>query len=178
MPGSSARSRSSAIGALAACGLSLAPLLSCRDLSAFSTTDGDSYLGPVVNASFVLAGMGPNTKLCLTLDTDHLQDTPGSVSTDDGTFSKTPMRPIPQIWHDPLSTFSFGDGRVKNLLYVSTSSAGSDIFVVVSLMQSGTIEVRLLRGAPGLAPVADSGPPESNLFAVFDLQRQEGACSF
>jgi hypothetical protein len=173
MAGSSARSKAPL--AIAACALAS---LACRDLSGFSTTDGDSYEGQVVNASFVLAGMGPNTKLCLTLDADHLQDTPGNVWTNDGTFSKTPMRPIPQIWHDPLSTFSFGDGRIKNLLYVSTSSAGSDIFVVVSLMQSGDIEVRLLRGAPGVTAPADASAPESNIFAVFSLARQENACSF
>jgi hypothetical protein len=94
-------------------------------------------------------------------------------------FGKTPMRPIPQLWHDPLSTLSFGEGRVKNLIYVATPSAGNDVFVVVSLMQSGDIEVRLLRGAPSL-PVDGSAPlpPQSNLFAVFGLGRQEGPCSF
>ena len=76
----------------------------------------------MVNAGFVLAGILPNTKLCLTLDTDHLQDAPGAISTDDGLFRKAPLRPIPQIWHDPLSTLTFGEGRLKNLVYVATSS--------------------------------------------------------
>jgi hypothetical protein len=154
-------------------------LVGCRDLSGFSTTDGDSYQGTVVNADFVLAGMATNTNLCLTIDTNHLQDTPGAISTSDGMFSKVPMRSIPQIWHDPLSTFTFGEGSVKNLIYISTSSTGQDVFVVVSLMQAGDIEVRLIRGAPGTVP--DGGGAESsggNLFALFDLQRQEGACSF
>ena len=133
----------------------------------------------MVNADFVLAGMAPDTKLCLTIDTNHVQDAPGELSTNDGMFGKTPMRPIPQIWHDPLSTLSFGEGRLKNLVYVATSSADGDVFVIVSLMQSGSIEVRLLRGAPGLSQ--DGGGPTTsggNLFAVFDLARREGPCSF
>lgn len=154
-------------------------LASCRDLSGFSTTDGDRYENKVVSAPFVLAGLQPDTSLCLTLDTDHLQDTPGAISTDDGMFQKAPLRPIPQIWHDPLSTLSFGEGRLKNLIYVATPTAGDDVFVVVSLMQSGDIEVRLLRGAPGLP--TDAGATQSagqNLFAVFDLTRKEGPCSY
>jgi hypothetical protein len=157
----------------------LAALGACKDLSEFSTTDGDRYENTVVNAGFVLAGIAPNTKLCLTLDTDHLQDAPGAISTDDGLFKKVPLRPIPQIWHDPLSTLTFGEGRVKNLVYVATSSAGDDVFAVVSLMQSGHIEVRLLRGAPGLSD--DGGTTTAsggNLFAVFDLTRKEGSCSY
>jgi hypothetical protein len=154
-------------------------LTGCRDLSGFSTVDGDRYENAVVDAGFVLAGLQPDTNGCLTIDTDHLQDAPGAFSTSDGLFHKTPLRPIPQIWHDPLSTFSFGEGRLKNLIYVATSSAGDDVFVVVSLMQSGDIEVRLLRGAPSLpgeggAPTTSGG----NLFAVFDLTRKTGPCSY
>src|SRR6185312_15338001 len=137
---------------------------SCRDLSGFST-DGGSYSGAVVPASFVLAGMQPGTHLCLTLDTDHLQDAPGEFSTDDGTFSHVAFRPIPQIWHDTLSTLQFGEGRLKNLLYVVTPSATDaggaegDAFAVVSFMQSGHIEVRLLRGAPPAVLGLTPGPP-------------------
>ncbi len=151
----------------------------CRDLSGFSTTDGDRYENAVIDAGFVLAGLHPNTTLCLTIDTDHLQDAPGAISTDDGLFHKVPLRPIPQLWHDPLSTFSFGEGRLKNLLYVATASTGDDVFVVVSLMQSGDVEVRLLRGAPSLP--ADGGLATTsggNLFAVFDLGRKSGPCSY
>jgi hypothetical protein len=99
------------------------------------------------------------------------------------------LRPIPQLWHDPLSTLTFGEGRLKNLLYVvsPSSSAGDtagDVFAVVSLMQSGDVEVRLLRGAPGLdadAGSASSGATSAtanNIFAVFILGRQKEPCSY
>lgn len=159
--------------------MAVASTVACRDLSGFSTTNGDRYDNPVVGAGFVLSGIQPTTSLCLTLDTDHLQDTPGAISTDDGLFKTAPLRPIPQIWHDPLSTFTFGEGRLKNLLYVASTTAGDDVFVVVSLMQSGDIEVRLLRGAPTLpgdAGEAPAAPP--NIFAVFDLSRKTGPCTY
>src|SRR5271165_2776509 len=88
--------------------LALAP--ACRDVSGFST-HGDSYQGAVVDAPFVLAGIdGGSTSLCLTLDTNHLQDAPGSLSTSDGLFHAVALRAIPQIWQDPLSTLQFGEG--------------------------------------------------------------------
>jgi hypothetical protein len=156
---------------------------SCRDLSGFST-QGGAYAGQVVQADFVRAGVDATTSLCLTLDTDHLQDAPGALSTSDGRFQAVPMRPIPQLWQDPLSTLNFGEGRLKNLVYVVTATTpyadgnGNDAFVVVSLMQSGNVEVRLLRGAPGAE--TDGGPsaPGGNVFAVFQLTRQGAPCSY
>jgi hypothetical protein len=166
---------------------SLLACAGCRDLSQFST-GGDRFEGAVVQGDFVRAGIGPLTNLCLTLDTDHLQDAPGAISTDDGLFHAVALRSIPQIWHDPLSTLSFGEGRLKNLVYAAEASLpfadGLDgsVLVLVSLMQSGHVEVRLLRGAPGLTQTAtDSGTPGApagNIFAVFDLTRQPGPCSF
>jgi hypothetical protein len=119
------------------------------------------------------------------------------ISTQDGLFRATPLRPIPQLWHDPLSTLSFGDGRTKNLLYVAAASAAGDagaaeagdVMVFLSLMQSGDVELRLVRGAPpsagdvaggsdGGAGTAPPPTPAANLFGVFTLRREEGACSF
>jgi hypothetical protein len=156
----------------------------CRDLSSF-TTGGDRYEGAVIQGDFVRAGIGPLTTLCLSLDTDHLQDAPGAISTNDGRFHASALRSIPQIWHDPLSTLSFGDGRLKNLVYAAAASSpfadglGGDVLVIVSLMQSGDVEVRLIRGAPGIASTGDGGSASGgNVFAVFDLTRQQGPCSY
>ena len=164
---------------LALCGSCAAGLVTgCRDLSRFSSKGG-RFEGVVVVGNFVRSGVGADVKICVTLDTDRLQDAPGTVRTSDGRFGGTKLRPIPQIWHDPLSTLSFGDGRVQNLLYVAApESEPQDVLVVLSLMQSDHIEVRLVRGAPQ----TDAGPPPEGaspaLFGVFDLARQEGPCSF
>jgi hypothetical protein len=149
---------------------------SCHDVSRF-TNSGDHYEGAVVAGDFLRAGFDTSASLCLVIDTNHLQDAPGSVSSSDGRFDRTPLRPIPQIWHDPLSTLSFGEGRVQNLVYVATpnvdADTGGDVFVVVSLMQSGGVEARVLRGAPAGGPAA-----APNLFGVFSLSRAGGSCSF
>jgi hypothetical protein len=168
----------------AALALALPAIAGCRDLSSFSTAGG-SFEGQVVQADFVRAGVDATARLCLTLDTDHLQDAPGTLSTSDGRFQMVAMRPIPQLWQDPLSTLTFGEGRVKNLVYVVAATTpyadgnGNDAFIVVSLMQSGDVEVRLLRGAPGL--MGDGGGAAAsggNVFAVFDLTRQQTPCSY
>jgi len=156
----------------------------CRDLSGF-TTAGDHFEGLVVAGDFVRAGVDAGTSLCLTIDANHLQDDPGAISMSDGRFETTALRPIPQIWHDPLSTLSFGEGRLKNLLYVATATASfsdgksDDVLAVLSLMQSGHVEARLIRGAPDVP--SDGGSTATgteNLFAVFDLTREPGPCSF
>ncbi|MBX3224972.1 MAG: hypothetical protein KF795_30930 [Labilithrix sp.] len=172
-----------ALGVLIAV-MSASALAGCREASRFSS-QGDRFEGSVVKGSFVRSGIREDTRLCLTLDTDRLQDAPGTITTSDGRFQSAPLRPIPQIWHDPLSTLSFGDGRVQNLVYAASPSSGDagpaetqDVMIIVSLMQTDHVEVRLVRGAPQ----SDAGPPPPGnaraLFGVFNLDRQVGPCAF
>lgn len=170
-----------------ACGTMALVATGCRDLAGFSTAPGESYVGSIVSADFVRSGIGPTTQMCLTLDANHFQDGPGNVSTDDMRFSAAPLRPIPQIWYDPLSTLAFGEGRLKNFVYVLGATTpfpdgnGNDVFAVLSLMQAGGVEVRLLRGAPTIGSIADGGPTDSGnpgpIFAIFTLSRK-APCSF
>ena len=155
----------------------------CQDLSDYSTTADKQYVGCVVPADFVLAGVSATTELCMTLDANHLQDAPGALTSSDGRFQSTPLRPIPQIWNDPLSSFTFGEGRTKNLLYVATpvgDAGGGDITVVLSLMSGGSVEVRFLRGAPSVS-ATDAGPRPSSspstVFAVFPLALHHDGCA-
>ncbi|MEA2746022.1 MAG: hypothetical protein QOI41_165 [Myxococcales bacterium] len=164
----------------------LPTVMGCRDVSRYSSKDGDHFEGDVVKGSFVRAGVAEDAKMCLVLDAGHLQDGPGTFSTSDGRFKDARIRPIPQIWHDPLSTLTFGEGRSQNLVYVASPSPSTtatasdlqDVMVFLSLMDNGALEVRLVRGAP----VSDAGTPApaiaSPLFGVFTLDRHDGACSF
>lgn len=167
---------------IAAGGL-VATTMGCRDVTRFSTR-GDHYEGEVARGSFVRAGVVEGAKMCVTLDAEHLQDAPGTISTSDGRFKGAKLRPIPQIWHDPLSTLSFGDGRVQNLVYVVSPVAPAgdtqDVMAFLSLMDEGGIEVRLVRGAPqGDAGAVGATPaPSPPLFGVFALDRRDGTCSF
>ncbi len=162
--------------ALAAAIAMAAGAIGCREIDRFSSK-GDGFEGPVVRGNFVRAGIAEDARMCLTLDTDHLQDAPGTITTTDGRFQATPLRPIPQIWHDPLSMMSFGDGREKNLLYMATPNGDThDVTVVVSLMHDGNIEVRLVRGAPFSVGGAIAPGQDSPMFGVFTLGRRPGPC--
>ena len=161
-------------------------IMGCRSVSRFSSKAGDHFEGDVVKGSFVRAGLGEDAKMCLLLDAGHLQDAPGTFSTSDGRFKDALLRPIPQIWHDPLSTMTFGEGRSQNLVYVATPSpsatvAGADtqdVMVFLSLMDQGGLEVRLVRGAPGVDSGAPAPATATPMFGVFTLDRRDGACSF
>jgi hypothetical protein len=164
--------------------LLFSPLASggCRDVSRFSTEPGESYCGQIVGASFVLRGFADKLRMRMTFDADHLADTPGALSTDDELLTNAPMRPIPELMNDPLSTFNFGEGRDKNLLFAidpTDPSRGPTIMVIVSLMHDGDAEVRLVRGAPS-ADASSAGPADgAPLFGVFaPMIRQQGQCSF
>ena len=159
-------------------------LVGCADNARWSTAPGESYCGEVVSASFVRAGIPEGTKMRLELDAERLQSSPGRIWTtafvSGEQLSGVELRVIPQLLHDPLSTLNFGEGRVRNAFAIAdvpTVEPGrspTQATVIVSLLQSGDVEVRLIRGAsPGTAP----GPEAAGqLFGVFHLQRQKGDC--
>jgi hypothetical protein len=181
--------------------VALVSLSGCRELDRFTTRD-DHFEGTVVAADFVRAGTSAGTRMCMTIDADHLEDGPGVLSTSDGVVDHVPLRPMPQLLNDPLSNFTFGDGHIKNLMYsVHTADGSGDILVVIALLQSNDVEVRLLRGAPEIGAsttvaasdasiaadaaaatttASDAGAATANgsIFAVFPLSRAPGACSF
>jgi hypothetical protein len=174
--------RKSVISALAA----LVGLAGCKDIDRFTTDPDESYCGKIVSASIVRRGFSTSVCMRLTFDAQHVNDKPGSLWTDDGMFTATPLRSIPELSNDPLLTLNFGEGREKNLLYAIDPvdpERGPAVTAVVSLMHSGETEVRLFRGAAGGPDPAASpdggphldGPP---LFGVFaPLRRREGTCS-
>jgi hypothetical protein len=152
--------------------VSLALLVGCNDLSDYSSGQGH-YEGTVTAGTFVRAGFEDTTQLCLKLDTDRLQDVPGSIVSSDGRFVRdTALRPIPQTYHDPISSLNFGSEREKTLLYAARVKDGTDAFVFVSLMKGGSVEVRILRGAPTAAG------PGDQMFGVFSMQKKRGECPF
>lgn len=167
---------------IAACALIALAQGGCRTEARFSTGPSQHYEGQVVNGDFVRSNIPVDTKICLTLDADHLQDLPGNISTSDGRFTTTPLRQIPQIWQDPLSTLQFGEGRERNLIYMAAPTGTSvpdrtDVTVVLSLMDNGDAQVRLFRGAPA-SPFGDPNNPNlaPPIFGVFDLTMQPGSC--
>lgn len=151
--------------------LLLATLPGCQELSSYKN-NGDHYEGLITQGTFVRTGFGDSVRMCLTLDTDKLQQEPGELRTSDGSFKKGSLRAVPQAFHDPVSTLQFGQGREKNYMYFTQIADGTEALAILSLMKNGDIEVRVMRGAPG------GGNTSAQLFGVFPLKREPGACSF
>jgi hypothetical protein len=163
----------------------LVGLAACKDIDRFSTDPDESYCGKIVSASMVRLGFSSTMCMRLTFDARNMNDRPGHLWTDEGMFAATPLRPLPQLSHDPLLTFTFGEGREKNLLFAADPAdpdRGPTVTAVISLMHSGDAEVRLLRGAGGgmePPPSPDAGPDPGGapLFGVFaPLRRRKGTC--
>jgi hypothetical protein len=161
-------------------------LAGCKDIDRFSTEPDESYCGKIVSATIVRRGFSCSVCMRMTFDAHHASDRPGTLWTSDGMFAATALRPIPQLSHDPLLTFTFGEGREKNFLFAADpadSARGPTVTAVISLMHSGDAEVRLLRGAAALGeppPAADDCSPAIDgqaLFGVFTpLRRHMGTC--
>jgi hypothetical protein len=126
--------------------------------------------------------------------TDELDDTTPSAGTLDtyvcpeeiqrceasdrtqGSFDRAALEPIARLAHDALSEYDFpGGGRLRNYLLSArstVSTAQGDVernaMVFLSLMESGTIEARVI------APSArrDGVDVAPALFGVFLLERQ------
>jgi hypothetical protein len=148
----------------------LCGLVSCRDATDY-TNNGDHYEGAIAGGSFVRAGFASTVRACLTLDGSRMQEAPGTLQLSDGSIvTSTPLRPVPQTFHDPIATLRFGTDREQNYLYVASMKDGTDITVVLSLLTGGGVELRLMRGAPGSKP--------EPLFGLFPLKKEPGACSF
>jgi len=144
----------------------------CDSFDRFGTGSG-SFEGTIEPSDLVRAGFAVGTTLCLELDTSKLQSTPGAVSTSDGRFGHTALRPMPPLASDTLSNLTFADGQVRNLLFAARAAETTprDLLAIVTLLDSGRVEVRLVNGAPG-------APELAPLYGVFALQKKSSRCSY
>ncbi|HEY2408488.1 MAG TPA: hypothetical protein VGI10_20925 [Polyangiaceae bacterium] len=164
-------------------------LAGCRDLSHFDSKPGSAYCGAIIGTpdfqdGLIAAGQPPSLTLKLTLDTGKLNSEPGVLSsndkatglcssTGDPLFQDAPLRAIPQIDHDVLSTMSFGEGHDHDFFTWVDSRCQGPFLALVSLMRNDQVEVRLFK--PG--PIDATGANRSG-FGVFPLSSQPHGCGF
>ncbi len=163
----------------------------CRDLSRFDTGATGAYCGRIIDSDFTRSsGFARGLELRLTLDVDRLHTAPGSLSSRDGEepsscspapeFDNAELRVTPQLFTDPLSQLEFGSTRDHNFVTWVDSTCHGGTLAVVSLMQTGDVEVRLLRRGPAAPAGADAGAREAaespGEFGVFQLDRTD--CEF
>lgn len=178
--------------ALAVAGALLA-LGGCRDLDGFTTRGSGAYCGSLVGDPTFHEGFTPENapaslRLRLTLDASALRTTPGTLTTDDAgrglcseqsgqpLFLESPLRPIPELDHDPLSLLEFGEGRDHNFFAWTDSTCQGTMLALVSLMRNEAVEVRLFK--PARLPPPDAGADQKPGFAVFYLQKNDDGCGF
>ena len=145
---------------------------SCDSFDRFGTGSG-SFEGTIEPSDLVRAGFPIGSTLCLELDTAKLQSTPGTISTSDARFARTALRPMPPLASDTLSNLTFADGQVRSLLFAARASEATprDVLAIVTLLDSGRVEVRLVNGAPGASGL-------DPLYGVFALQKKSSRCSY
>jgi hypothetical protein len=125
----------------------------CEDLSSF----GGEFKGDIVEGQFVRSCFPPNTKATLRFNPDRavgdVPELPGGsgswLTTDDGTFQHTPLEPIRKLADDQLSRFDFpGPERLRNYMMLARPAQGPladrDAIVVISLLESGRVELRVI----------------------------------
>ena len=176
--------RSAAALALA----SAACLLGCRDLEGFESKPGEAYCGviigqPAFQDGFVKLNQPPDLELGLTLHIERLTSRPGELSSNDAQngmcaapgapqrlFDNAPLRAIPEVDNDVLSSLTFGEGHVHDFFAWVDSSCQGTMLAVVSLMKNNQVELRLFK--PARVPQPNAAPFDTPGFAVFHLLAQ------
>ncbi len=148
----------------------LALTMGCTDVQDYSTAAGECYQGRIIEAEFVRSGFESGVVVWLSLDTEAFSqgDIAGRITSNDGRFSATPVRQMPQVAHDSLSMLHFPGGRLRNYLAHCVTKDGVGVFLVISLMENEDVELRVMRPA---WPEPGTGEVPEGLFGVFRLVR-------
>lgn len=174
--------------------------LSCRDLDRFDTKGQAAFCGQLVKAPAFHDGFVPNGRpefsltMKLTLDTSQLSSLSndkttqvGALTSDDvdtglcsangqALFESAPVRGIPQLDHDTLSTLSFGEGHDQDFFAWADSTCQGTTLALVSLLRKGDVELRLFK--PAALPPPGAGPDQLPGYGLFYLKRDDRGCGF
>jgi len=177
--------------------------LSCRSLDRFDTKNDAAYCGQLVSAPAFNDGFVPELQdgepklqltMKLTLDTSQLSTFSADKATQVGAltsndaelglcapggqalFESSPVRGIPQVDHDTISTLTFGEGHDEDFFAWVDSTCQGTMLALVSLLRKGDVELRLFKPAPLPPPMAS--PDQRPGFGLFYLKRDEKGCGF
>lgn len=191
---------SRALSSIAPLGVLLTTLSCHNSLDRFNTKGDTAFCGQLVKAPAFQDGFVPDgtpmllLTMKLTLDTSQLSSFTGDQSTILGRlssndadlglcsgsgqalFKSSPLRGIPQVDHDAISTLTFGEGHDEDFFAWTDSTCQGTMLAVVSLLRKGDVELRLFKPAP--LPLPDAGPEQRPGFALFYLTRAEKGCGF
>ncbi len=174
--------------------------LSCHSIERFDTKGSAAFCGQLVKAPAFQDGLVPEGQpqfllsIKLTLDTSQLSSFTEDKSTilgrlssndvdlglcsgsDQPLFKNSPLRGIPQVDHDTISTLSFGEGHDEDFFAWTDSTCQGTMLALVSLLRKGDVELRLFKPAP--LPLPGAGPEQRPGFGLFYLTRNDKGCGF
>lgn len=171
--------------------------LSCKSLDRFDTSGDPAFCGTIVagpsfHDGFIATNEPPTLRLKLDLETNQLSSSSdnkvaflGWLTSSDGEaalceerplFDHSPIRSIPQVYHDSLSTLVFGEGHDEDFFAWVDSTCQGTMLALISLLRSGNVEVRLFKPAP-LSDI-EEGPNKRPGYALFFMSRDEKGCGF
>jgi hypothetical protein len=177
--------------------------LSCRNLDRFDTKSDAAFCGQLVSTPAFNDGFVPEVEqgqpqlqltMKLTLDTSQLSTFSDGKATQVGAltsndaglglcasggqalFESSPVRGIPQVDHDTVSTLTFGEGHDEDFFAWTDSTCQGTMLALVSLLRKGDVELRLFKPAP--LPLPNAGPEQRPGFGLFYLKRNEKGCGF
>jgi len=153
----------------------------CGEMVSGATNDG---LVPDVSLDAGVVAI-PALKLALTLDTHHLTDIPGTLSSNDANnglcpgqplFQKSRVRTIERALHDVISGIQMTQDHEQDVFTWVDSSCQGTFVAVVSLMVDSKVEVRLFK--PMREAEVDASANTRSGFGVFSLERSDTGCGF
>jgi len=164
----------------------------CRGANRFDTSASGAFCGELV-AGVTSDGLVPDVqdgariqlKLALTLDSHHLSDVPGTLTSNDDTnglcsgqrlFEKAPVRTIQPALRDAISGIQITQDHEQDVFTWVDSTCQGTFVAILSLMVDGKVEVRLFKPLRDV----DAGAPANQRsgFGVFSLARSDTGCGF
>lgn len=166
----------------------------CRDLEKFDTRKGEIYCGTMVAPSEASEGFdfgrSPAAPLYLsmTLDMNSLESIPGRVRSNDADFGpckpramfdNAPLRILRSALGDKLGSLDLSEDHEQDLVAYIDSTCSGSMVAIVSLIQNGQVELRLLRPAPAAANVPSADQARFGIFALAkEALRDSAHCDF
>lgn len=176
----------------------LAASSACRDIDRFDTRDGETYCGSLfgygdISTGFERQWVGDANRFTLSakLSTSEMfkaGGVPAILQSNDADFGpcgpdrplfdRAEVRVLDKALGDRLGAMQLAEDHIADLVtYVDSTCSGSMVSVL-SLIQTGSLEVRLLRPAPtsgsDTATTADAIPR----FGLFVLKKAKSGCGF
>ncbi len=173
-------------------GATLLSILGCKSNDRFDTGPGGAYCGNLIGENFASDGLMPEgsttlLKLSLTLDTHNLTKVPGILTSSDDQgglcpgqrlFDRASVRTIQPALHDVIASVQLTPDHDQDIFAWVDSSCQGTFVSIVSLMEDGTVELRLFNPKP--EPQLDAGAPANSRpgYGVFSLRKSESGCGY